>query len=200
VILVEPHTNGAAPPGANAALPARISVLVDGGEIALPPSLVCLADPAVLEKTRRRVEETDDSYRDIAADFGVPQATLGAFARKIGWGRPAGAPKATRPPAQAQRHLARSLADAGDVSARILRAIDRQVSKIDVRMRRRGSELEERDARMLAALAKTLQTLIALDRDDGAKPQAPEPVDRGDLNAELARRVTRWAEGRAESE
>jgi hypothetical protein len=83
---------------------------------------------------------------------------------------------------------------------RLVCAVDRQIDMIEARLKDPKAELEERDARMLGALAKTLQTLMALDGDDGAKPHAPEPVDRADLNAELARRITHWAEGRKGSE
>ena len=80
-----------------------------------------------------------------------------------------------------RRKLATTLADAGAVSARLLRAVDRQIGMIDTRLRKKGADVEEKDARMLGLLAKTLATLIALDRDDGATAKEPEPADRGEL-------------------
>ena len=69
-----------------------------------------------------------------------------------------------------------------------------------VQLARDGAGLEEKDVRVLGLMAKTLGTLMALDRDDGAKLRDAEPVDRDELNADLARRIARWAEGGEGSE
>jgi hypothetical protein len=83
---------------------------------------------------------------------------------------------------------------------RFYRACERQLALVERKLRRPRAEMEEKDVRALGLLAKTLGTLMALDRDDGAKLKDAEPVDRDKLNAELARRIARWAEGREEPE
>ena len=65
---------------------------------------------------------------------------------------------------------------------------------IDRRLRKKDALIEEKDARILTGLAKTLATLMALETDDGATARKPEPADRGELQAELARRIRQWAE------
>jgi hypothetical protein len=86
------------------------------------------------------------------------------------------------------------MADAEVVKARLLRAVDRQIDKIEQRVRKKDASVDEKEARTLGTLAKTLQTLIALDRDAGAQPDQPEPLDRDELRAALARRLSIWAE------
>ena len=77
---------------------------------------------------------------------------------------------------------------------RLYRVFDRQTSDLEARAARPDTTTDEKDARALSVLAKTLETLIALDRDDGAKTAEPEPADRERYNAELARRIKEWAE------
>ena len=153
------------------------------------------ADPARRAEARRRIEETAESGRRIADDFGLPPASLHRYAAREGWVRPPDAPKATRPTGGAQpRNLAATIDDAGAVMGRVLRAVDRQVRMIETRLKKRGAAIEEKDARILGTLAKTLATLMALERDDGATTRETEPVDRVQYRAELARRIAAWAE------
>jgi hypothetical protein len=161
------------------------------------------ADPARRAEARRRVEETPDSYHRIARDLAVPPGSLHRYAALSGWTRPPEAPKAAVRAAGAppgRRRLASTLGDAETVMGRIVRAVDRQLGKVETRLGRKGSDIEEKDARILGTLAKTLATLMALERDGGAKARETEPVDREQLNADLARRIARWAEGREGSE
>lgn len=193
------HGNGALPIGATVSGAAPMTVRVDGHEIRLPPSLAHLADPSVLEQARRRVEETTESQDKIAKSLGVSPSQLNRFVVAAGWTRPEDAPKPPLlddggPPRRRRPASARA------VMRRLVCAVDRQIDMIEARLKDPRAEIEERDARILGALAKTLQTLMALDRDDGAKSHAPEPVDRDELNAGLARRIARWAESRAGSE
>ena len=160
------------------------------------------ADPARRAEARRRIEETGDSYRRIADDLAVPPGSLHRYASLSGWTRPPEAPKA---PARAvgappgRRPLAATMGDAEAVMGRLVRAVDRQVGRIESRLRRRGADFEEKDARILGTLAKTLATLMALERDGGAKARETEPADRGEFRGELLRRIAAWAEEGAES-
>ncbi|MCB1495653.1 MAG: hypothetical protein KDJ86_07705, partial [Bauldia sp.] len=111
------------------------------------------------------------------------------------WTRPPDAPRAAprREGGTAGRRLATSLDDAGSVMGRLIGAVDRQVAMIETRLRKQGAAVEEKDARILGNLAKTLATLMALERDGGAKPDRAEPSDRGQFRAELARKIAAWA-------
>ena len=172
--MTEPHHDGARPNGATPAEAGR------GAMAALA------ADPALSAEARRRVEETSDSYRRIADDLALPPGSLHRHASLNGWRRPPDAPAA---PARARgappgrRPLAATMGDAEAVMGRLVRAVDRQVGRIESRLRKRGADFEEKDARILGTLAKTLATLMALERDGGAKARETEPVDRGAISS-----------------
>jgi len=181
-----PAANGAAPP-ANAALNGALVVARPRGIAAL------LADDAARAELRRRVEETTESLRGIALAFGVPQASLARAVDTEGWTRPDGAPVRHGGVAKGSRVLARDFSDAEKVRGRLLRAVDRQTLKIETKLGKPGAAIEEKDARVLVHLARTLATLMALDRGHGAAE--PERRNREERDEELARRIAAWAEG-----
>jgi hypothetical protein len=150
-------------------------------------------DAALIERARVAVEETVRPLRLIALDLDVSTGSLSRLALEMDWTRPPGAPRSPPVAARGRRKLAQSLADAGAVTGRLLRATDRQLAKVETRLRRPGTTIEEKDARILGHLARTLATLMTL--QNGGSANTPEPVDRAQLNAELLRRITRWAEG-----
>ncbi len=158
-------------------------------------------DPAARETLRRMVEETPRSLRQIAIEHGVPPGSLHRFVVEQGWIRPPEAPRAAprreRPP-PGDRPLAAGLGDAGAVMGRLVGAVDRQVAMIERRLAKRDAAVEEKDARILGTLAKTLATLMALERDGGAKPDRAEPPDSGEFRADLLRRIAAWAGQRTE--
>jgi len=154
-------------------------------------------DPMLLEALRREVEETTLSYAAIGRRFGLARGSLHRFAGERGWRRPEGAPIAAQRARPAGRRLAKTIDDGEAVTARLLRVVDRQINTIDTRLRRRGTVIDEKDARLLVHLAKTLQTIMALGRDGGAGTK--ESADRDEPDADLARRIALWAEGREEA-
>lgn len=159
-----------------------------------------LSDPKTFAALRRAVEETDGSLREIAERFDVPRSSFARWVRGIGWTRPDAAPKAGRAVAtdpDDQRRVT-SFAQVRTVRLRLLRAVDLQVTQIAARMAADKTAVDERDARALAALAKTLETLMALERDDKKTIKKTEPVDRGDIRAALERRIARWVAERGE--
>jgi transposase-like protein len=179
----------------------EVGTELPGGRL---PSLLdaIMADPERREALRRQVMETTESIRDIAKGWGVNHETLRRRIKNEGWPRPAGAPKATRPSdggAAGMRRLANSMADAGMVQARILRAVDRQIGKIDARLRKKGAEIEERDARILGNLAKTLGALTEIG-SGGTTSKEMERPNRAEVEARLAERIRRWARGEEGSE
>lgn len=159
-------------------------------------------DAALLAAARKLVEGTTLSQAKICADLGIRPNVLTEWKYREGWVRPEGAPK---PPVLSGVVAGRRSADAEVNFERRRALIDklyqlcaRQAVQIERRLKQK--EPDEKDARVLGTLARTLDTLMALDRDNGPKADTPEPIDRDAANADLARRITRWAEGREEPE
>lgn len=92
--------------------------------------------------------------------------------------------------------LADTMADAGMVRARLLRAVDRQARLVDRRLTGGEATIDERDARILGHLAKTLGTLMEIG-EGGRTSKDREPPDRDDAEDRLAERIRRWARGGA---
>ncbi len=149
---------------------------------------------ALKAEARREVEGTTLSLYEIARRMDIAASTLSKWKAEEHWVRPDGAP--TQPhfggkaPPRKQTPEERSR----DMIGKLYRVFVRQAGDLEARAARPGATTEEKDARTLSVLAKTLETLIALDRDDGAKTAEPEPADRDRLNADLARRIKEWAE------
>jgi hypothetical protein len=164
-----------------------------------PPAVIANGhDPAALAEARQLIETTRMPLTEIEKKLGIARRTLSKLKIRNGWQRPAGAPAgpalgsrgwqvATGPEAIAKKR--------GLLIARLYRACERQLRSLEAQIGGSDSAVEEKDVRTLGLLAKTLGTLMALDRDDGANLKDAEPVDRDKLNAELARRIARWAEG-----
>ena len=167
-----------------------------------PPPAAAVAnghDASLMIAARQLVEETTLSQAKIAGELGISATMLSNLKKQEGWVRPAGAPTGPKYGSGVWRYLA----DAAQVVRRRLRLIarlylacERQLKAVEARLGGEAPGVEEKDVRVLGLIAKTLETLMALERDDGAKAKAAEPVDREQLNAELARRIKKWAEGR----
>ena len=154
----------------------------------------------VWAEARRLVEETKLPQGVIARELGLSPTTLSARKNREGWTRPPGAPEAFLLSGGRQRWSGvekpdKAAARRTRLTGRLYRAFERQIADVEARAFNPKTKTEEKDARTLGTLARTLATLMALDRDDGATAKEPERVDRGKLNAELARRIARWAEG-----
>ena len=171
-----------------------------------PPVAAAIAnghDASLLLTARKLVEETTLSQATIAGQLGLSTTVLSRLKKQEGWVRPDGAPTG---PKYGQGGW-RTLTDPAQVSRRRLRLIARlylacehQLKAVEARLAGEPAAVEEKDVRVLGLIARTLETLMALERDDGAKAKAAEPVDREELNAELARRIKRWAGGGEGSE
>jgi hypothetical protein len=157
------------------------------------------SDAALMAKAQALVEGTIRSQGSIARELGIDAKALSNWKVRLGWVRPEGAPKAPdfgrdstglgngRSTAAAELRR-RRLID------RLYHACSLQVRQIETRLRS-NTQADEKDARTLGTLARTLDTLMALERDNGTTADKPEAVNRDELNAELTRRITRWAEG-----
>ena len=75
--------------------------------------------------------------------------------------------------------------------------VSRAIEAFNAMGMRVSTMIDEKDARLLVHLAKTLQTIMALGRDGGAGTK--ESADRDEPDADLARRIALWAEGREEA-
>jgi hypothetical protein len=148
---------------------------------------------ALRAEARRQIEGTTVSQYEIARRLDIKPTTLSYWKRREGWIRPAGAPlpprlgTALQPGEKSQARRMRMI-------GKLYRVFERQTADLEARAVQPNATTDEKDARTLSVLAKTLETLIALDRDDGAKTAKSESVDRGDYRAELARHLSRWAE------
>jgi transposase-like protein len=158
-------------------------------------------DPSVRAEGLRRLRETRDAQRKIAADLGVSASLVSRWVKQENVERPPGAPKAPamrapgrgRAPGTRAKPAVRRRA----MVDRLFKAFARQVAAIEPRLCAADVDLLDPDARTLGVLAKTLETLFELDRD-GAKVGEPEPRDRGHLRLELARKIAAWAEEEGE--
>jgi len=129
--------------------------------------------------------------RGTAAGGEKPRLRRPASAGKTTAGR------STRSAADARATTARladTMADAGMVRARLLRAIDRQVRIVDARLTGAEAEIDERDSRILGHLAKTLGMLMEIG-EGGRTSKDREPPDRDDPEDRLAERIKKWARG-----
>lgn len=95
-----------------------------------------------------------------------------------------------------RRRALTRMTDPEKVRKRLLRAIDRQVRMVDARLAGDGAEIEERDSRILANLAKTLSTLMEIG-EGGRTSKDREAPDRDDAEHRLAERIETWARGGA---
>lgn len=192
VIFMDAITNGAAPAAVSLPL-VPCDAAGDGRPVrrATRPNPILLLPAERYAALRRAVETTTRALSAIAADFALAPRTLARMVEKEAWPRPYGAPVGKR--LAGVSHLARATSDAGMVRARLLRAVDRQIAAIDRRTRERGSDVEEKDARTLGILAKTLETVMAL-AGGTATPLEREPADRERTRAALAEKIARWAE------
>ena len=153
---------------------------------------------AVKAEARRLIEGTTLSAYAIARKLDIADSTVSNWKKAEGWTRPDGAP--VQPAFGGRAPQRREPRDRhADMVTRLYRVFDRQTADLEARAAGAGATTDEKDARTLSVLARTLDILKALDRDDGAKTDAPEPADRERFNAELARRIKRWAEGGEEA-
>ncbi|WP_334175008.1 hypothetical protein [Pseudoxanthobacter sp.] len=124
---------------------------------------------------------------DIAAAAGVTTATVLRWAKAAGWRRGAERPAAAGGAAAGGEPAA----DRGALVGRLMQAFARQVSEVEARLGSEGGA-DERDARTLGVLAKTLETLIDLDRAaQGDRAGEEEAKNLDAVREEIARRLDR---------
>ena len=127
---------------------------------------------------RAAYEGSDLAVAAIAEAYGVSGDAIHGRARRGGWRRRRrGATGSAEP---LDRHL---------LIGRLFKAVERQIAEVERRFE--GSappNLEEKDARTLGALARTLELLIGLEKQAGRDGHEPEP-DIDEFRLDLARRI-----------
>jgi hypothetical protein len=152
---------------------------------------------AAVAAARKLVENTTRPQAEIARHVGISPRALSDWKCEGNWTRPAGAPEAP----QVGGANAGTAADRKDkLVTRLFGVFDRQLMDIESRARTPGATTEEKDARVLGTLARTLGTLMALGRGDGDQPDDPEAeaVDPDEIRARIAQRLFGMAKGGTE--
>jgi hypothetical protein len=150
-------------------------------------------------EARRLVEGTTLSQGVIASRTDVSPSTLSSWKRRFGWQRPQGAPEP--PPLDNRgRDLDLAAKRREKMIERLFRVFDRQLMDIETRACTPGAATEEKDARVLGTLARTLGTLMTLGRGDGDQPDDPEAeaVDPDEIRAKIAQRLFGLGKGGTE--
>ncbi|MCB1501923.1 MAG: hypothetical protein KDK07_19425 [Bauldia sp.] len=156
-----------------------------------------MADPTLYADIRRRVTETDESLSRMARGLGIEKKTFCTWVNDQDWPRPATAPQALPGRRAGRREPAAPDGDTRDARARLLSAVNRQIALVEKRLGRRGATVEERDARILGHLARTLGALKQIG-EGGTTSKEAEPPDRDEeADARLAERIRKWARGEA---
>jgi hypothetical protein len=119
----------------------------------------------------------------IAEAYGVALSAVHARIRRENWPR-----RRRRDDGSANRRDGEPL-DRSVLVERLFRAVERQIAEIERRFDGdTPPSLEEKDARTLGALARTLELLIGLERETGRPADEAEP-DLDEFRLDLARRL-----------
>ena len=140
---------------------------------------------AAIAEARRLWEAGELNEVEIALRTGIAAGGIRSRATREGWVRL----KAPRK-AAALRAFARV-----SFLARLFRSLGGQIVALDSRFELAEGEADEKDARMLAVLAKTFETLNGLKAEEDRKQD--DAVDLERLRAELASRLGGLAQGGA---
>jgi transposase len=156
----------------------------------------------VMAEARRMVEGTTLSQHAIAQRLKVSDSAISIWKKKGGWVRPEGSP--VEPASvRATRRFEQTTEKRREILVgRLFRVFDRQLKDVESRAADALATTEEKDARTLGSLARTLGTLIALDdgsgtgggRDGGAEADEPERYDPDEIRARLAERLAGLSE------
>lgn len=162
----------------------------EGAEAPPPAAPARPADGPDWDAIRRDYEtDRDSTIRAIADRHGVTQGSVTGRARREGWPprRQTGAAVRTGPKPAPK---ARRPVDRADLIHRLYRVVARQVREIEKRVCTPAVSADERDARTLAAVARTLDLLVEIERRVVGDPAtARSEIDLDALRQDLARRI-----------
>ena len=140
---------------------------------------------AAIAEARRLWEAGELNEVEIALRTGIAAGGIRSRATREGWVRL----KAPR------KAAALRAADRVSLVTRLFRSFERQIADLERRFELAEGEADEKDARMLAVLAKTFETLNGLKAEEDRKQD--DAVDLERLRAELASRLGGLAQGGA---
>lgn len=152
---------------------------------AVPPAAAApaagLPEPPWAE-IRAAYEGSDLAVGAIARAYGINPDRIWRRARRERWSARRGAAPGRREPA--------APVDRATLVARLFRAVERQIAEVERRFDGTAPpSLEEKDARTLGALARTLELLIGLEKQAGRDADdEPEP-DIDAFRLDLAHRL-----------
>lgn len=140
--------------------------------------------------------DTETSVEKVALRHGLTKGALTGRARRGGW-TPRRESGAARKPGPKPAPLVagsppppRRSVDRADLVDRLYRVVARQIGEIEKRVADPAASAEERDARTLAAVARTLDLLVEIERRVVGDPAAARPeIDLDALRQDLARRI-----------
>lgn len=144
-------------------------------------------DRETWNRVRRLYEQTATPLKAIGAEVGVSNAAICNRAAHEGWIRFAGARKSRR---QLPKIPSRA-----ELIARLYRAFEKQIEEVEARFGEASADAGEQDARTLGTLARTLEKLIELDREQTGDRDKEEPADLARLRQTLSDRLRRLAGG-----
>jgi len=156
--------------------------VIEAETAAASPASGAANDPPWAE-IRAAYEGSGLTVTAIARAYGITADRLWTRARRDGWPRRRSGAGVTDRPVPAEPLDRRVLV------GRLFRAVERQIAEVERRFD--GSappSLDEKDARTLAALARTLELLIGLEKQAGRDDDEPEP-DIDEFRLDLARRL-----------
>ncbi len=150
------------------------------------PSAAATSSTATLDppwvEIRAAYEGSDLAVGAIARAYGLNPDRIWRRARREAWSARRGATTGRREPA--------APVDRATLVARLFRAVERQIAEVERRFDGTApASLEEKDARTLGALARTLELLIGLEKQAGRDADdEPEP-DIDAFRLDLAHRL-----------
>lgn len=152
-------------------------------EIPIASAPVGAANEPPWTEIRAAYEGSNLTVAAIARAYGITTDRLWTRARRDDWPRRRSGAGETNRPTPAEPLDRRVLV------GRLFKAVERQIAEVECRFD--GSappSLDEKDARTLAALARTLELLIGLEKQAGRDDSEPEP-DIDEFRLDLARRL-----------
>ncbi|MCX5512132.1 hypothetical protein C3941_08685 [Kaistia algarum] len=139
-----------------------------------------------IAEARRLWEAGELNEVEIGLRTGMSSGGIRGRAKREGWTRP-------RAPG---RDAALRAADRVSLVTRLFRSFERQITDLEKRFASAEGGADEKDARMLAVLAKTFETLNGLKAEEDRKNDVA--VDLDQLRQALAKRLERLDPGGAE--
>lgn len=137
---------------------------------------------------RAAYEGSDVPLHLVASAYGIGVTDIYPRAERDGWQLRRRRWALERKARRAAAGAAPARIDRSDLVERMFRAVERQIEDIELRSAERDGEPDERDARTLGALARTLELLIGMENAEAAK-QTEGRRDIDDLRRDLARRI-----------